>query len=172
MTNFSPQHPKVQAWSQIRARIGSAWNDLFYSDRPENDEPASGFTLRKLFAVVWLIAAIAFTAREDLTTVIAVGVPLALLGYAYLSGARYGCFGQGVFWSWLVMGWYFCYQFPYDMAPVPLPTSAHDVRYSGVWADIDFRFEASPGECLETAQHQNTHICITNLDKKLIANLI
>ncbi len=154
--NYSSQHPKVKAWSQIRARIRSAWNDLFSSDRPEQDDPsvgsASGFTLRKLFAGVWGIAAIAFTAREYLETVFAVGVPLALLGYAYLSGLRLGCFFQALFWAWLIIGWYFCYQYPRDMAPVSLPDSAHDVRYSGGWGDCQFRFEAPPRDCQDSAQ--------------------
>jgi len=152
MTNFSPQHPKVQAWSQLRARIRSAWNDLFYSDRPENDDPVSGFTLRKLFAGVWAIAAIAFTAREDLTTIFSVGVPLAMLGYVYLSGLRLGCFLQGVFWSWLVLGWYCCYKYPYDIAPVSLPASAHHIRTSGNWNHVQYRFEAPVADCIKTAE--------------------
>ena len=155
MTNLSPQHPKVQAWSQIRARLGSAWNDLFYSDPPE---PVSGLTLRKLFAGVWVIATLAFTARESWETVFAVGAPLAVLGYAYLSGLRLGCFPQGVFWSWLVVGWYFCYQYSYNIAPVPLPKSAHHLRSSGGWSYVQYRFEAPVAECIRTAE---THLSRT-----------
>ena len=156
MNNLSPQYPKVPAWSQLRARVRSAWNDLFYSDRPQQEKPTpntrSGFTLRKLFAAVWPVAAIAFAAREDLETVFAVGAPLAVLGYVYLSGLRLGCFVQGVLWSWLILGWFFCYYLPYQNTPLPLPASAHHVRWSSGWSHVYFRFEAPVNACIDAAE--------------------
>ena len=76
---YSSQHPKVKAWAEIREWLFAKRDETTPATSEDSTEYDSRITLRKMFAGVWAVAALAFTAREDIETVFAVGVPAFVL---------------------------------------------------------------------------------------------
>lgn len=157
MNNLSPQYPKVQAWSQIRARVRSAWNDLFYTDGPPDDDPVpntlSSITLRKLFAIIWLIAALTATWRYDMASVVLVGVPIGLLGYCLLANGKIRPVRGILFVGWGIVGYYCCFILPYTKTRIKsFPPTATKLYSESDWFCERIRFSASVDDCKVAAE--------------------
>lgn len=114
------------------------------------------FILRMILAILWVVAICIATARRDFGAILMVGIPVALIGFAFIAGHRWGKITIGFLIGCATIGIFFCYCWPYLICPIELPPSAHKLYATdqGFWiaAHIEVRFNATVEDCIETAE--------------------